>query len=179
MRHVRIRSAFEQDLPALVTALGQEPYFAHQLARQRAGHGLLLVAWQVFTPVGDVYLWLDAAEEPELRDRLPGVPLLTHLEVAPDHRNQRIGTELVRAAEAHLRELGHDKVALGVDLDNPRVCRLYRRLGYAEWPYPPIRTTRDVFLPDGRIERQADACRILVKDLRRMGLGSPNIVRHT
>ncbi|MEV0596087.1 GNAT family N-acetyltransferase [Nonomuraea cavernae] len=166
MRHVRIRAACQTDLPSLVGALGQEPYFVTQLARQRAGHGVLLVAWQAFTPVGDVYLWLDSAEEPEVRDRLPGVPLLTHLEVTPEHRNHRIGTQLMDAAEARLRDLGHSRVALGVDLDNHRARSLYRRLGYREWPHPPVPTTRQVYRADGRVEQVADVCRILVKDLR-------------
>ncbi|WP_219510036.1 GNAT family N-acetyltransferase [Nonomuraea ceibae] len=166
MRHVRIRVASDGDLSALVRALGQGPYFAAQLRRQRAGHGVLLVAWHAFTPVGDVYLWLGSAEEPELRDRLPGVPLLTHLEVLPEHRNRRIGTRLVEAAEGWLRDLGHARVALGVDLDNHRAGSLYGRLGYREWGHPPVRTTRRVYRADGRVEQVPDVCRILVKDLR-------------
>ncbi|NRQ37604.1 GNAT family N-acetyltransferase [Nonomuraea sp. NN258] len=166
MAQVRIRQALGKDLPFLVSALGQERYFATQLARQHAGHGVLLVAWQAFNAVGDVYLWLSSAEEPELRDRLPGVPLLTHLEVSPAHRNRRIGTQLVHEAEERLRTLGHERVALGVEPGNVRVRRLYHRLGYAEWPYPPILTTRHVFHPDGRIEEEAETCHILVKSLR-------------
>ncbi|MFG1946791.1 GNAT family N-acetyltransferase [Nonomuraea sp. NPDC048826] len=154
------------DLAALVNALGQEPYFRAQLDRQRERHGVLLVAWHGFDPIGDVYLWLDQAEEPELRERLPGVPLLTHLEVAPAYRNRRIGTRLMDAAEERLRGLGHDRVALGVDPRNDRVWPLYRRLGYEEWPHPPVPTTRRIYLPGGRVEQVPDVCRILVKDLR-------------
>ncbi|GAA4508838.1 MULTISPECIES: GNAT family N-acetyltransferase [Nonomuraea] len=166
MLHVRIRAAVHGDLVALVNSLGQEPYFRERLAGQREKHGVLLVAWDGFTPIGDVYLWLDPAEEPEVRERLPGVPLLTHLEVAPEHRNQRIGTRLMGAAERRLRELGHDRVALGVDPRNRRVWPLYRRLGYVEWPHPPVPTTRRIYLPGGRVEQVPDVCRILVKDLR-------------
>ncbi|WP_336205311.1 GNAT family N-acetyltransferase [Nonomuraea sp. LPB2021202275-12-8] len=166
MRHVRIRTASEEDLPALVAALGQRAYFVAQLTRQRAGRGVLLVAWHAFTPVGDVYLRLEAAEEQELRDRLPGVPLLAHLEVAGEHRGRRIGTQLVEAAEGRLRDLGHARVALGVDLDNDRARSLYRRLGYREWAHPPVSTIREIYHPDGRLERAPDECEILVKDLR-------------
>ncbi|GAA0944673.1 GNAT family N-acetyltransferase [Nonomuraea longicatena] len=164
MRHIQISQAATDDLPALVDALGQERYFTAHLARQRDGHGVLLVAWWAGVPVGDVYLWLGSAEEAEVRARLPGVPLLTHLEVVGRHRNKRIGTQLVAAAERRLRALGHTRVALGVDLDNPRVCRLYKRLGFEEWGYPPVRTTR-VDYRAGRAVRTADVCRILVKDL--------------
>ncbi|MDA0636852.1 GNAT family N-acetyltransferase [Nonomuraea sp. MCN248] len=157
------------DLAALVNSLGQEPYFRAQLARQREKRGELLVAWQGVVPIGDVYLWLDQAEEPEIRERLPGVPLLTHLEVAREHRDRRIGTRLMDAAERRLRELGHDRVALGVDPANHRVWSLYRRLGYEEWPYPPVPTTRRIYLPGGRVEQVPDVCRVLVKDLREPG----------
>ncbi|MEV0143440.1 MULTISPECIES: GNAT family N-acetyltransferase [unclassified Nonomuraea] len=166
MHHVRIRAAIEKDLPALSGALGEEPYFVTQLARQRSGHGVLLVAWRVSTPVGHVYLWLAPAAEPEVRDRLPGVPLIVHLRVAPQHRGRRIGSRLMDAAEGRLSAMGHARVALGVDLDNERVGPLYRRRGYREWPYPPVPTTREELRPDGRVEEVADVCRILVKDLR-------------
>ncbi|NUW34236.1 GNAT family N-acetyltransferase [Nonomuraea sp. SMC257] len=166
MRYVRIRAAVEKDLPMLAGALGEEPYFVTHLARQRAGHGVLLVAWRAFSPVGHVYLWLAPAEEPEVRDRLPGVPLIVHLRVAPQHRGRRIGSRLMDVAERRLSELGHARVALGVDLDNHRARALYRRRGYRDWPYPPVPTTREVFRPDGRVEAMADVCHILVKDLR-------------
>lgn len=171
MRPVRIRQAFDPDLPALADSLGQERYFADQLARQRDGHGVLLVAWHAFTPVGDVYLWLGSAEEPELRARLPGVPLLTHLEVAPKSRGACIGTLLVGTAEQYLVARGHTRVALGVAPDNERVHRFYHRLGYVEWPYPPIWTSRDVYGPDGVVLREAERCLVFVKELRRAGAG--------
>ncbi len=157
--------ALADDLPALVDTLGQRPYFVDRLARQRAGQGILLVAWHAFAAVGDVYLRLEAAEEPELRERLPEVPLLTHLEVVPEHRNRRIGTRLVEEAERRLRDLGHARVALGVDLDNQRAHALYRRLGYQEWEHPPVLTTRLVHRSDGTVEELPDLCHILVKDL--------------
>ncbi|MFI7616865.1 GNAT family N-acetyltransferase [Nonomuraea terrae] len=149
----------------MVRSLGQEPYFADRLTKQDTGHGVLLVAWQRGVAVGDVYIWLGAAEEPELRARLPGVALLTHLEVVPWRRNGGIGTELVWAAEERLLAEGHEQVALGVGLDNPGAQRLYQRLGYAEWPYGEVATTNVVHHPDGRQERQREMCRILVRKL--------------
>jgi GNAT superfamily N-acetyltransferase len=181
MRDVRISAAKAEHLPALVEALGQEPYFTAQLARQRTGHGVLLIAWLRSVPVGDVYLWLGPAEEPELRERLPGVPIIMHLEVALGHRGKLIGTQLVQAAEERLRRLGHARVALGVDPVNLRGYRLYLRLGYAEWPHPPVNTIRHVFQEDGDVERVPDVARILVKELREpgvpRGLLSPNTIR--
>ena len=44
----------DADLPALVAALGQRHFFTGRLASQRAGAGVLLVAWVDGQPVGDV-----------------------------------------------------------------------------------------------------------------------------
>lgn len=160
-----VRAAAAGDLPALARSLGQRHFFADRLGRQRDGRGLLLVAWLGAEPVGDVYVWLEQAEEPELRERLPGVAMVQHLEVRDSHRNRRVGTALLLAAERALRERRHTRVALGVVPDNDRAARLYRRHGYREWPYPPITTTYEEFLPDGRRRRRSEVCRIFVKDL--------------
>src|SRR4029453_13703215 len=48
-------------------------------------------------------------------------------------RGGGIGTALVRAGEDTARRLGHDRITLGVGLDNPRARRLYERLGYSDW----------------------------------------------
>jgi GNAT superfamily N-acetyltransferase len=162
-----IRRARDEDLPALIDALGQRYYFAERLDRQRAGRGVLLVAWLDGKPVGDVYVWLEPAEEPELRELLPGVPLLNHLEVATDRRNKRIGTALVRAAERLLAGLGHRKVALGVLPNNDKVMRFYTRLGFNPWPHPDVWTTTVTYSRRGEQINTPEICRIFVKDLGR------------
>jgi RimJ/RimL family protein N-acetyltransferase len=40
---------------------------------------------------------------------------------------------MVHAGEDSARRLGHDRIAIGVGLDNPGARRLYERLGYADW----------------------------------------------
>ncbi|MEV4286579.1 GNAT family N-acetyltransferase [Nonomuraea bangladeshensis] len=160
-----IRQAVRADLSPLVRSLGQEHYFHDRLALQDAGHGFLLVAWEREVAVGDVYVWLAPAEEPELRAHLPGVALLTHLEVAAPRRNEGIGTELLWAAEERLLAEGHDRVVLGVDLDNHDAQRLYRRRGYAEWPHGPVATTEVVYHADGTRERRPEICRIMIRHL--------------
>jgi ribosomal protein S18 acetylase RimI-like enzyme len=170
MLEVRIRPASYQDLPALIAALGQEHHFRNCLARQDAGRGVLLMASIANAPVGDMFLRLEPAEEPELRDRLPGVPLLQHLEVHPSRRDRLIGTQLLGFAERLLREAhGADRVALGVGLDSGDAIRLYQRQGYREWPYPPIATTRVEYEADGTPRFSPDRCQIMVKDLRGTG----------
>ncbi|HEX4817541.1 MAG TPA: GNAT family N-acetyltransferase [Nonomuraea sp.] len=160
-----IRRADPADLPAIVAALGQKGYFTDRLTRQARGHGLLLIAWKGTEVVGDVYLWLGPAEEPELRALLPDVPLLTHLEVAPGRRDHGVGTHLLRTAEGWLHAAGHRRVALGVSLDNHAAQRLYARLGYTEWPHGELATTTTVYHPDGKRERRPDFCLVMVKDL--------------
>src|SRR2546423_10342489 len=116
MSPVDVRVASWADLAPLMAALGQERYFADRLARQDSGRGMLLVALLDGRPVGDVYLWLEPAEEADVRRYLPGVPLLGHLEVLPELRGRGIGTEVMRVAEERLRRLGHQRGGLGVGM---------------------------------------------------------------
>jgi GNAT superfamily N-acetyltransferase len=160
---VSIRVAEDSDLPVLSQALQQQHFFSDRMRRQREGRGLLLVAWAGSTPVASVYLWLEPADEPELREGLPSVPLLTHLEVHELHRNRGIGTRLIQAAERILVDRGHRQVALGVGLKNAGALRLYRRLGYEEWEHSPIPTVNEYFLANGERIHEGDICRLLVK----------------
>jgi hypothetical protein len=45
---------------------------------------------------------------------------------------------LICAAEDIARQLGHEQIALGVGLDNPKARRLYERLGYADWGHGTV-----------------------------------------
>lgn len=120
-------------MPALADALGQELFFTDRIGRARHNVGDLLVAWIDGVPVGDVYLWCESPEEPELRERFGDVPILNHLEVMPSWQRRGIGTALIGAAEDAARRRGYDMVMLLVGLDNPDARRLYDRLGYADW----------------------------------------------
>src|SRR5215207_4785604 len=112
---LRIRRGSDADLDPLVAVFRAErSFFGDCLAKQRAGGGVLLVAWLDGWPVGDVFLDRDPAEEPEIRRWLPGVPRLNHLEVLGPVQRRGIGTALLRAGEATARKLGHRRIALGV-----------------------------------------------------------------
>jgi RimJ/RimL family protein N-acetyltransferase len=167
-----VRRAHRTDLEALVSSLGQRRYFTDRLRRQAENRGVLLASWLDHVPVGVVYLWLEPADEPEIRHHLPGVPLLQHLEVRPDHRHRGIGSEVVQAACHYLWRLGHQRVALAVDVDNHQAMRLYVRLGFREWNGPAVRCYIDRRLADGDgvgagvgLGKDFDLCRILVKTL--------------
>ncbi|MCR3748949.1 Acetyltransferase (GNAT) family protein [Lentzea californiensis] len=123
---------------------------------------MLLTAWQGDVVVGDVYLWLEEAEEPEIQAHLPGTPLLTHLEVHSDLRRKGVGTRLIRAAERLLAGRGYRDVALAVVVGNVDVERLYTRLGFQEWPHGHVKCYAS---SDGNGHRAAEICTVLVKDL--------------
>ena len=135
---MEVRPASGTDLDALVAVLGQRHFFTDRLARQRDGRGVLLVAWLDGRPVGDVFLECGPADEPEVREHLPGVPLLVHLEVLGQLQRRGIGTALVRAGEQTARRLGHHRLAMGVGVDNPAARRLYERLGYTDWGHGTV-----------------------------------------
>lgn len=162
-----VRRAHRTELDALVGSLGQRGYFTDRLRRQAENRGVLLACWLDDLPVGVAYLWLEPADEPEIRRDLPGVPLLQHLEVHPQYRRQGVGTGVVLAACHYLWRLGHQRVALAVDLDNHQAMSLYTRLGFQEWDGPPVRCYIDRTLATDGVGagRDFDLCRILVKVL--------------
>jgi GNAT superfamily N-acetyltransferase len=140
-------------------------FFANRFERQNNDRGVLFIAWLDDEPVGDVYLWLEDAEEFLLRKNLPGVALLTHLEVFPGYRDLGIGTRIIEVVESHLNDLGHERAALAVREDNERAARLYRRLGYTDWGHGRLVCFADVMCPGGRPGVAPELCHVLVRQL--------------
>ena len=166
-----VRIAVDEDLPVLVAALGQEHFFRDRLARQAQELGELFVAWAGSTPVGDVYLWREQADEAPVREHLPWTPTLNHLEVQPAWQNGGIGTALVRAAEDHAARLGYGRICLGVSVDNPSARRLYERLGYCDWGHGLVEVCWDEPGPDGAPVQYQLTCHYLVRALPSLGPG--------
>jgi GNAT superfamily N-acetyltransferase len=162
---VKIRPAADAELPALVEALGQRPFFADRLARQHEQRGLLLVAWLGDRPVGDVYLLREPADVPEVRRYLPGVPQLDHLEVVGPLQRRGIGTALIHAGEDSARRLGDEQLALGVGLANVDARRLYERLGYVDWGHGPVVGTWRAVRDDGTAVAVSQLIDMLVRYL--------------
>lgn len=148
-----------------MAALGQEQFFRDRVGAGGSAAGVLLVAFDGDLPVGDVYVRFAPADEPELRERLPDVPLLQHFEVHPEHRNQGVGRRLISDALQLLLERGHRWVALGVEPANAAAIRLYERLRFHDWGHGEVQTVREVFDPDGSRRSIPERCRILVRDL--------------
>jgi GNAT superfamily N-acetyltransferase len=158
---IRISPAVSFDVDRLGLAFpGLGPYYRDR-ARQP---GVLLVARIGERPVGAVHVSLRPAHEPEIVRRLGRVPMLHKLMVAEPVRDRLIGTRLIVAAEAALRARGERRVAVGVDVDNPRAARLYRRLVYSEWPYGLLETTRER-VEGGKVIVEPDECHLFVKYL--------------
>jgi ribosomal protein S18 acetylase RimI-like enzyme len=123
---VTIRICREDDL----SALEWEGMFSDHrdiildaFIRQQQRSNVMFVAETRGRIVGQV--WIDLTK---LASR--GAGFLWALRVHPDARGCGIGTELVGAAEAWLSAQGFESGALGVEKDNVRGMRLYRRLGY-------------------------------------------------
>jgi GNAT superfamily N-acetyltransferase len=163
-----IERSLSVQLDEIVQAFGQKRYFNDRLDRQHRDRGVLLVAWLNGKPIGNVYLWLERAFEEEVVTRLPGVPLLSHLEVLFEYRKRGVGTALVQKSEEGLIARGFERVALSVGRENKDARRLYHDLGYTEWEYGPVNTITEVFGSCGKSKRvpDRDMSLILLRDLR-------------
>ncbi len=65
------------------------------------------------------------------KETVPDYPDLYDLYVREDARGRGIGTAIIAALEAIVRDRGHAKIGLAVNpTDNPRAQALYQRLGY-------------------------------------------------
>ncbi len=144
------------ELPALVGAFGQHWYFARQLHRQVEGRGELLIAWSDGQPVGDVVLVRDPVPEAEIRAELPGVPMISHLEVDPAHQRRGIGSQLLATAEELARGYGHELVVLGCGTTNP-ARTMYDARGYDDWGHGTVTFRWSEPEPDSEL------CHVLIK----------------
>ena len=90
-----IRPARGADLAPLAAALGDGAFFADRFRRQQRRRGVLLGGWLGARPVACVYLWLERAEEWQIRALLPDVPLLNRVQVHPDTLGDVLSNTLV------------------------------------------------------------------------------------
>ncbi|HEX7309305.1 GNAT family N-acetyltransferase [Lentzea sp.] len=159
-----VRPARLEDLASLTWRLGQGRYFTDRLDRQSRGLGVLLTAWRAGVVLGVVYVWLEIAEEPEIRRHLPDTPLITHLEVHPQHRGEGIGRGLIGKAEELLAREGHRSVALAVEVNNGAAANLYKSLGFRNWRHGLINCYS---LGDVNGHRRVEVCAVMTKSLTR------------
>jgi predicted N-acetyltransferase YhbS len=166
---VIVRPAVTADLPALTEALGRRHrfYFADRIRRQPA-LGILLVAVKGGDQVvGSVFLRLAPAEEWELRERLPRVPVLSRLEVVAAQQRNGVGRQLVQAAEDEARARGRARILLGVRAGDRIAEALYSSLGYERWPLGPVNAMVETYDADGTRRFGTERCAIMIKELGR------------
>jgi RimJ/RimL family protein N-acetyltransferase len=77
------------------------------------------------------------------------------------------GTALLGAGEDTARRRGHERIALGVGVDNPGARRLYERLAYTDWGHGSVVTSWEDHDRDGRPVTVSETIDLLVKRLRR------------
>ena len=90
------------------------------------GRRILLVAEAAGHVVGQIFVQIDSA----FSAGDGRAAYLYALRVRPEVRNRGIGTELVREAEAMLRQRGFLRALISVAKENQAARRLYERLGY-------------------------------------------------
>src|SRR5438094_858417 len=97
--YLTVRPASAGDLTALAGDVSQSNLLHDRLRRRDADKGELLIASRDSVVVGHIYIWLDEAEEQEIRDAFPDIPLLMNLWVREDCRRRGVGRTLIREAE--------------------------------------------------------------------------------
>ncbi|MER7280261.1 GNAT family N-acetyltransferase [Dactylosporangium sp. NPDC000244] len=162
---VLVRPARPDDLPGLVAVHKQSHYFAQRLARQ-PGLGILLVAERAAAVVGSAFLRLAPAEEWQLREWLPKVPVLSHVEVAPDYRGNGVGTAIIQAAESEARARQRHRIVLGVRPGDRAAYSRYERLGYADWGRGRINALVVEYDDEGVRSVGTEPCLIMIKSLQ-------------
>ncbi|KUL38996.1 GNAT family N-acetyltransferase [Actinoplanes awajinensis] len=162
MDDVSIRAASHEDVRKLIEDRYDRHHLLDHLHHRR---GILLLALVGEGLAGHLFLRFAPPEEPELRDGLPGVPLLQHLRVMERHQRSGVARRLLAEAENRLRALGHGRVALGVHPDNHRAIRLYEDLSFTAWRDRHLATFREHVLEDGNTVRVQEPCLVLVKQL--------------
>jgi len=173
MATVWIKAAVIDDLDDDVLREEDARFFRDRLGG--GAPGAVLFAFVGDDLVGHCYLRLEEAEEPELRERLPGVPLLERLRVFPAFQGRGFARALVRAAEERAQAHGRTRLALGVaakDTDTERadpdvgsdLPGFYRRLGYGEWEHGLVETYREEKFQDDWV-RVPEDCRVFFRNL--------------
>jgi len=133
-----IRLATEADLPKLEWD-GRYRHFRDLFHRtfeeQRVGRRLMLVADVDGYPVGQVFVQLTSSDHVFADGRQRGY--LYSLRVKEPFQRQGLGTRLIQAAEAALRQRGYSWAVIAAAKENPSARRLYERLGYRVFTEDP------------------------------------------
>lgn len=154
---VSIRALTEDDL-AWCDWAGSSTHLAyvrHAVIRAARGE----VAYLAVCPPSDLPVAIGGVDF----TATPEVGTLWQLVVHPALRSRGLGTILVQACETAVVQRRLARAELGVEHDNPRAHRWYRRLGYVD---AGERTEEwDAEMPDGSTVRHRTVCTVMRKDL--------------
>jgi ribosomal protein S18 acetylase RimI-like enzyme len=135
---VVIRPIRESDLPALEWDGEYTKFrdvYRHAYDDMLRGQRLLLVAVDDSAMVGQVFIQLSSSELQFADGATRGY--LYSLRVRPGWQGHGIGTRLISAAEAALRQRGFRTAIIAAAKDNEGARRLYERLGYRVFAADP------------------------------------------
>lgn len=108
-----------------------KPYLEFMFKQVEERGGAVFVAEAEGKVVGFVCLWLRNPED-ELMNEPGEFAHVSDLVVMPEFRGQRLGYELLRAAEDYARSHGATRLKLGVLARNEGPRRLYETFGFRE-----------------------------------------------
>jgi ribosomal protein S18 acetylase RimI-like enzyme len=150
---VLIRSAVEEDVPAMAAIRGREALHRDRISASDGKTLRCLVVENGAEVVGFGCLVL---RQPPTWPPMPHLPEMVDLNIAPDYRGRGLGSRLIREMERITRAEGHADVGMAADPDaNPRALNLYRRLGYAALSDKPVEDRWEFTDSDGtRHERR-------------------------
>ena len=167
---VDVRPLAAEDLPHIQQALPPEHPEAHvrRLGDQRAGRVTYLIAWANDRAVGHALLRWGGTTNPELRWLLESRerhPYVEALLVHPSLRSRSVGTQILAAADALVRERGMNRIGLAVAVENLRARALYERLGYRDVGLGEFGNAWSYIDEAGIEVAESEICAYLVKDL--------------
>ena len=134
MERVVLRPLMADELAAVEEcfAHGTRAKHRRRLSDQEDGLVVYVIAWLPDRPAGHALVRWSGEVAEAVRARLTDCPHLEDLFVAPELRSRGIGSRLLEACEALVRNSGYGRIGLSVGVENPRARSLYERRGYRD-----------------------------------------------
>ena len=130
---MKIRRAAERELlelwgyESLHTASSNAKFFCGNMKRGNTEFWALDYDGQL---VGELYVFYDL-EDKDFADG-KRTAYLCAFRVRTDFRGQGLGTRLIRHVIEHIKDLGYQRISIGVDTTDAANIRFYQRLGFAK-----------------------------------------------
>ncbi len=169
MSNFIVQKVDEEALAKLAEEMYMNSAYLKQVQAMTArGEMVLFAAEKDGRYVGRCALWLAPADEPELREEIPGIPIVNALEVQEHFRHQGVGTLLMDALEDEAKQRDYRQLALGVEPENKVARIVYEKRGYAYRKMNGVDTYACAWLevlPDGSEKRNTVRALLMIKEL--------------